>query len=227
MTEKVSILVPCYNEADTIMNAIEQLQSLRPGFEVEIIVVDDGSTDDSTRLLTEVHGIKLVRHERNKGKGAAIATGATIATGKVIVIQDADLEYDPKEIPELVNPILTGECDIVYGSRFRGKIEGMTMSHCFGNKILSYFTSLLYGVEITDMMTGHKAFRASIFKQLPLNSLGFGFEMEVTVKALKKGIKITEVPIPYSKRKFGKPKIRWRDGIKSIMQLFEYRFGFQ
>ncbi len=226
MTGKVSVIVPCYNEAHTIVSAIEKLSSLQEALELEIIVVDDGSTDESAQKVKDLSGIKLERHERNKGKGAAIATGAAKATGDVIVIQDADLEYDPKEIPQLVKPILSGECDIVYGSRFKGKIDGMAFSHYMGNKVLSYFTSLLYGVGITDMMTGHKAFRASVFKQLKLKSPGFGFEMEVTVKALEKGFKIKEAPIGYSRRKFGKPKIRWRDGIKSILQLFKYRLGF-
>lgn len=226
MRQKVSVIVPCYNEADTILSALEQIRALRDTFELEIIVVDDGSTDGTTQKLDHVPDITLERHEVNKGKGASIATGVTKATGEVIVIQDADLEYAPKEIPELVRPILTGECDIVYGSRFKGKIVGMPFSHYIGNKILSYFTSLLYGVSVTDMMTGHKAFRARVFKQLELKSRGFGFEVEVTVKALEKGFKIKEVAIGYSRRKFGKPKIRWWDGIKSVLQLFKYRLGF-
>ena len=225
MTVDVSVIVPCYNEAYTIANAIQELQSLRDLFQVEIIVVDDGSTDGSSQKLRELSGIKLERHETNRGKGAAIATGAKSATGEVIIIQDADLEYDPKEIPDLANPILAGKCDIVYGSRFRGNIEGMTLSHYVGNKVLSFFTGLLYGVEVTDMMTGHKAFRAHLFKQFDLKSTGFGFEMEVTVKALEKGYRIQEVPIRYSRRKFGQPKIRWRDGFKSMIQLFAYRLG--
>ncbi len=226
MTVDVSVIVPCYNEAHTIANAIKELQSLRDRFEVEIIVVDDGSTDGSSQKLRELSGIKLERHETNRGKGAAIATGAKKATGGVIVIQDADLEYDPKEIPNLANPILAGKCDIVYGSRFKGKIEGMTLSHYVGNKVLSFFTGLLYGAEVTDMMTGHKAFRATVFKQLNLESQGFEFELDVTVQALRRGYSINEVPITYSKRKFGEAKIGWADGVKSLLRLFKYRLGF-
>lgn len=226
MAVDVSIIVPCYNEADTIANAIKELQTLRDRFEVEIIVVDDGSTDGSSERLGEFSGIKLERHEKNRGKGAAIATGAKNATGEVIIIQDADLEYDPKEIPDLVSPILAGKYDIVYGSRFKGKIEGMTLSHYFGNKILSFFTGLLYGVEVTDMMTGHKAFRTAVFRQLNLKSPGFEFEVDVTVQVLLKGYSIHEIPITYSKRKFGEAKIGWADGVKSLLRLFKYRLTF-
>lgn len=212
MTGKVSVIVPCYNEADTIVNAVEQLQSLRNVLDIEIIVVDDGSTDESVQKLNELKDIELERHKKNRGKGAAITTGAAKAIGEVIVIQDADLEYDPDAIPELVKPILSGEFDIVYGSRFQGKIEGMTFSHYVGNKILSFFTGLFYGAKVTDMMTGHKAFRTAVFRGLKLESRGFEFELDVTVEALRKGYSIHEIPIAYSKRKFGKAKIGWADG---------------
>lgn len=226
MTVRLSVIVPCYNESGTILSAIEQLQALRDRFDLEIIVVDDGSTDGSFESLRSVQGIKLERHEKNRGKGAAVVTGLAKATGDVVVIQDADLEYDPKEIPVLVDPILSGKCDIVYGSRFKGNIAGMTFSHYVGNKILSFFTSLLYGVEVTDMMTGHKAFRGSVFKELTLESSRFEFELEVTVEALRKGYSICEIPIPYSKRRFGEAKIGWADGLKTLLKLLEYRLGF-
>jgi glycosyltransferase involved in cell wall biosynthesis len=199
---------------------------LHDGFEVEPIVVDDGSTDGSYEKLRDMKEVTIERHERNQGKGAAVATGARRATGEVIVIQDADLEYDPKEIPALVAPILNEKCDIVYGSRFKGNVEGMTFSHYAGNKILSFFTGLLYGAEVSDMMTGHKAFRSSVFKELNLQSPGFEFELEVTVEALRRGYSIYEVPITYSRRKFGEAKIGWVDGFKTLLKLFEFRLGF-
>jgi len=225
MAARLTVIIPCYNEADTILSAIEQVQALRDRFDLEIIVVDDGSTDGSFESLRNVEGIKLERHEKNRGKGAAVVTGLAKATGDVVVIQDADLEYDPKQIPVLVDPILSGKCDIVYGSRFKGDITGMSFSHYVGNKILSFFTSLLYGVEVTDMMTGHKAFRASVFKELTLESSRFEFELEVTVEALRTGYTICEIPITYSKRRFGEAKIGWTDGVKTLLKLLEYRLG--
>ena len=226
MTGKVSVIVPCYNEGQTIAKAIEQLQSLRGELDLEIIVVDDGSTDESVQKLSQMNGNVLERHEKNKGKGAAITTGVAKATGEVVVVQDADLEYDPTEIPDLVRPILEGDFDIVYGSRFLGKIEGMTFSHYIGNKVLSYFTSVLYGAKVTDMMTGHKAFRTAIFREFNLKSRGFEFELDVTVEALRRGHSIHEIPIQYSKREFGEAKIGWTDGVDSLLKLFKYRFGF-
>lgn len=223
-SENISIIIPCYNEEKTVVETVTELLKLEDKLDLEIVAVDDGSSDDTLRKLMELPGIRLVRHDKNKGKGAAVMSGAAVATGEVIVIQDADMEYDPKEIPALVNPILRKECDIVYGSRFKGKISGMTFSHYFGNRILSYFTSLICGAQVTDMMTGHKAFRATVFKGLDLKSHGFDFELEVTAKALRKGYTIHEIPITYSKRQFGEAKIRWTDGIKSMIQLLKYRF---
>ena len=217
--------MPCFNEVDTVVAAVEQIAALRSKSDVEIIVVDDGSTDGSYEKLRKLQGIKLVRHVVNCGKGAAVATGAGLATGDVIVIQDADLEYDAGRIPSLVQPILSSKCDIVYGSRFKGKIERMTFSHFIGNKILSYFTTLLCGEAITDVMTCQKAFRAEVFKSLNLDSPRFEFELEVTFEALRKGFKILEIPIPYSNRKFGESKIGWSDGFKTMLKLFRYRLG--
>jgi len=221
----VSVIVPCYNEADTITTAIEQILALGDRLNLEIIVVDDGSTDGSFEKLKGLAGIRVDRHEVNRGKGAAILSGAALATGEVIVIQDADLEYSAGTIPTLVEPIFGGQYNIVYGSRFMGDIEGMTFSHFVGNKILSYFTSLFCGARITDMMTCQKAFRASAFRALHLESSRFEFELEVTVEALRKGYSIHEIPIPYSKRKFGEAKIGWVDGVKTMLKLIQLRFG--
>ena len=221
----ISVILPCYNEADTIVDAVGQVIGLRDKFDVEVIVIDDGSTDESYKRLGTLQGITVERHQTNRGKGAAIATGAGKASGDVIVIQDADLEYDASVIPALAEPILSGEYDIVYGSRFKGNIEGMTFLHFVGNKVLSYFTSLLCGAEVTDMMTGQKAFRTSVFRKLNLGSPRFEFELEVTVEALRNGYSIHEIPIPYSKRQFGDAKIGWVDGFKTMTKLLRYRLG--
>jgi len=223
---KVSVIVPCFNEAETIVTAVEQIAALRGKLDMEIIVVEDGSTDGSFEKLSKIEGIRVDRHTVNRGKGAAIVSGAALASGDVLVIQDADLEYDAGAIPSLVEPILTGKCDIVYGSRFKGAIEGMTFSHLVGNKILSYFTTLLCGAVVTDMMTCQKAFRTSVFRTLNLQSPRFEIELEVTVEAIRKGYSINEIPIPYSKRKFGEAKIGWWDGFKTMVKLLRYRFGF-
>jgi glycosyltransferase involved in cell wall biosynthesis len=225
-TRKISIVVPCYNEEATIQNVLERLLSLGRKLDYEIIVVDDGSVDLTYNILKGLKGIRLVRHDTNRGKGAAIITGAANATGDVIVIQDADLEYDPGNIPNLANPILERQCDVVYGSRFKGKATGMRLSRFVGNKVLTYFTRLLYRTELTDVMTGHKAFRTNVFKELDLESTGFEFELEVTVKALERGYAIREVPIAYSRRLLGQAKIRWIDGLKCLFLLFRRRSKF-
>jgi glycosyltransferase involved in cell wall biosynthesis len=225
-TGKVSVLVPCFNEADTVTTAIEQISALRDKLDLEIVVVDDGSTDGSFEKVSKLAGIKTKKHTVNRGKGAAILTAAGLATGDVFVIQDADLEYDAGAIPTIVGPILAGKVDVVYGSRFKGDIEDMSFSHLIGNKVLSYFTSLLCGAVITDMMTCQKAFRASVFRGLNLKPSRFEFELDVTVEALRRGYSILEVPIPYEKRKFGEAKIDWWDGVKTMLKLFRYRLGF-
>jgi glycosyltransferase involved in cell wall biosynthesis len=205
---------------------VEKIGSVSSAFDMEVVIVDDASTDMTPQVLKNMPGVLVLRHGSNEGKGAAILTGLERATGKVVVIQDADLEYDPKEIPHLVSPIFEGKSLVVYGSRFKGKIEGMKFSHYVGNKILSFFTSLLYGVRITDLMTGYKAFRTDVFRKLDLKSSRFEFELEVTVNALEKGYRIDEVPIAYSIRKFGKAKIGWTDGVKCLFHLFVRRLRY-
>jgi len=221
---RITILIPCYNEENSILEVINMVKSVDLGYPKEIIVVDDGSEDSSVEKIRTQTGVKLLLHEKNQGKGKAIQTGLKHATGDIVVIQDADLEYFPKDIPLLLAPLLKREADVVYGSRFLGKPEGMSFSHNIGNRVLSWATRILYGNSITDMMTGYKAFFRTDLEGVSLESRGFEFEPEITVKLLKKGKKITEVPISYSYRKKGKAKIGWKDGVICLWWLIKGKF---
>jgi glycosyltransferase involved in cell wall biosynthesis len=218
-------VVPCYNEESTVLAVVERLLSLDAGLQYEIIVVDDGSIDRTCEVLKGIDRLKVVRNEMNMGKGAAVLHGLEHATGEIVVIQDADLEYGPEDIPRLAWPILRGDCDAVYGSRFRGTISGMRLSHYIGNKVLSWFTRVLYGGQITDVMTGHKAVRRVLLKDLHLKPSRFAFEIEVTLGILGRGLLIHEVPISYQPRKFGKAKISWFDGVECFVRLLVRRVG--
>jgi glycosyltransferase involved in cell wall biosynthesis len=216
----VSIIIPAFNEGRNIGEVLRRIAKIGlPLDKIETIVVDDGSSDDTVKEAAKFPFAKLVCHERNQGKGAAIQTGAEASTGKVIVIQDADLEYPPEHIPQLVKPILTGEVDIVFGSRFKGNHQSMTMSHLIGNRILSLAASFLYSVSITDVMTGHKAFRREILNSFKLKSQGFEIEVEMTSKSLRYGWKFKEIPINYAYRSLGVSKIVYLDGIRSLFRL--------
>jgi len=220
----ISVIIPAYNEGETIGEVLRRLAKIDwPLHNMEVVVVDDGSTDQTQKEIESFPFVKYIRHKKNGGKGAAIRTGVKSSTGKVIVIQDADMEYPPECIPHLVKPILTGVVDIVYGSRFRGKYEQMSLSHFIGNKILSLVTRILYNAPITDVMTGHKAFDRAVFNSFELNEDGFSVEVEMTSKGLQNGWRFMEVPIRYSPRNFGVSKIVYLDGIKSLLRLIIYR----
>jgi len=222
---KVTVLIPCFNEEDTVVQVIERVMNAQSGFEKEILVVNDGSTDSSEQRIRrfEDNAVRLISHSSNRGKGAAIRTGFENASGEVVVIQDADLEYFPENIPNLVKPILEGEADIVYGSRFLGTIKGMSLRHRLGNLVLSLTTSLLYEAKITDAMTGHKAFAVYAVKDLELECKRFEVELEMTIKLLKRRRKIVEIPIPYEYRRSGKSKISWKDGFAALFYLLKSR----
>jgi len=221
---KASIIVPCYNEEETIATTIEKLKGVNIDCEKEILVVDDGSTDNSASIVEKIKGVKLVRHNKNMGKGAAVKTGVKLATGDIAVIQDADLEYLPEEIPKLIKPLFEKKADVVYGSRFLGSHKGMSASHIIGNKILSLATRILYRAGITDVMTGHKAFLREALDNVELEAKRFEFEPEVTAKMLREHYRIIEVPITYEYRKSGKAKIGWKDGYVSLWLLLKSRF---
>ena len=222
---KLSILIPVYNERATILEIIQRVQAVP--FEKEIIAVDDGSTDGTRALLPQLEqqGIIVLYHERNRGKGAAIVTALQRATGDIIVIQDADLEYDPRDYKQLVEPIIEKRAKVVYGSRFLGPRMAMFFWHMLANKMLTLMTNILYDAILSDMETGYKAFRADIIKGMRLRSHRFDFEPEVTAKVLKRGIRIFEVPISYYGREYSEgKKIGMKDGFVAIWTLLKYRF---
>ena len=221
----VSVVIPVYNEADTINELLARLRDAP--FEKEIIIVDDCSTDGTGDILKAEKGIVLMRHERNMGKGSAIRTGIRYATGDIIIIQDADLEYDPNEIPLVVDPIRKGEAEIVYGNRFaRGLPKGMPLPNKIANLLLAWTVRVLYGRKLHDEATCYKAFRSDLLKSMDLRCRRFEFCPEVTAKALKGGNEIREVDIRnYKPRvKLEGKKIRWTDGLEAIFTLFRYRF---
>lgn len=232
---KLSIVIPVYNEEKTLLKILRKVEDVDLGeIKKEIILVDDFSKDDSRKILKELDKLKrykIIFHEQNKGKGAALRTGFGKATGDIIVVQDADLEYDPEDYKRLLEPILTEKTKVVYGSRFIGtrflsRQKWFSPMHYIGNKTLSLLTSILYFKSVSDMETCYKMFSRDILKNLNLKAQRFDFEPEITAKLLKNGYKIKEVPIHYYPRGFqhGK-KITWRDGIKALYYLLKYRFA--
>ncbi len=224
---KVSVVVPVYNEVRTIKEILSAVQAVP--LEKEIIIVDDGSTDGTRSCLQEMSrekDVKVLYHDRNQGKGAALRTGFGAATGDVILIQDADLEYDPREYPGLLAPIREGKADVVYGSRFlSGPHRVLFFWHYAGNRFLTLLSNALSNLNLSDMETCYKVFRREILNDITIKSKRFGFEPEFTMKVAKKGLRIYEVPISYHGRTYAEgKKIDWRDGVKAIFALFWFRF---
>jgi glycosyltransferase involved in cell wall biosynthesis len=223
----VSIVVPAYNEARTIEEVLERLSGVP--FRHEIIVVDDGSTDGTPDRVAGIEGVRLIRRSRNAGKGAAVREGIAATSGAIVVIQDADLEYDPKDLPRLIEPLVEGRADAVYGTRLRGgePQRAHLFWHYAGNRFLSLLTNVLFNTTISDMEVGYKAFRGDLVRGIRLVSDDFRFEPEVTAKVLKiPGVRLYEVPISYYGRTFAEgKKITWRDGIKAVGALIRFRLG--
>ena len=224
----LSVVMPVYNEARTIAAVIERVLKAPVDLPREIIVVDDASTDGTRQLLENMSPgeIRLVFHDVNRGKGAAIRTGVAHATGDIVLVQDADLEYDPRDYPLLLEPILEGHADVVFGNRFHGGPHRVLYFwHYAANRGLTLLTNLLTGLNVTDMEVGYKVFRRDVLRRFTLTSDRFGFEPEVTVKVAKLGCRVFEVPIRYYGRTYqeGK-KITWRDGVAALFHLVRFRF---
>jgi len=229
--KSISILIPVYNEVKfltTLLKRVEEVDFC--GLQKEIVLVDDGSTDGTLDIIKTYEGnpfYKVVYHPHNMGKGAALRTAIQHARGDIICIQDADLEYDPKDYPELIQLIIDGKADVVYGSRLTaGKpVRAFNVLHYFGNKFLTFITNILYNTTLTDMETCYKAFRADVIKPVTIRSNRFDFEPEITAKVLKQKVRLFETPISYSGRNFDEgKKITWRDGIVAVWTLLKYRF---
>jgi glycosyltransferase involved in cell wall biosynthesis len=224
---KLSVVIPCYNEKSTVAEIVRRVRAVELAH--EIIVVDDGSSDGTREVLAQLPAgddLKVIYHDRNLGKGAAVRTGFKNATGEVFLIQDADLEYDPREYPILLKPIEEGISKVVYGSRFLGgPRKAMFFWNMVANRTLTLVTNMLYDSIISDMETCYKVFRAEVIRGIPLRSRRFDFEPEITAKVLKRGYRIYEVPISYNGREWeeGK-KITWRDGVIALWTLIRYRF---
>ncbi|WP_303673255.1 glycosyltransferase family 2 protein [Vampirovibrio chlorellavorus] len=229
--QTISILIPVFNEIRFLSALLEKVNAVDfCGLQKQIILVDDGSTDGTRDLLKRYEGqppYTVLYHTHNQGKGAALRTAIQHASGDIIVIQDADLEYDPKDYPELIQLILDGKADVAYGSRLTaGKpVRAFNVLHYFGNKFLTFMTNILYNTTLTDMETCYKAFRAEFLKDVVIRSNRFDFEPEITAKVLKRGARLYEAPISYSGRNFDEgKKITWRDGISALWTLVKYRF---
>ncbi len=225
----LSVIIPCYNEVQTIEKVIDRVESV--GLANEIILVDDGSTDGTRDLLASIEAenrphIRVIYHERNQGKGAALVTGFRAASSDVILIQDADFEYDPREYPILLKPLEEGIAKVVYGSRFLGgPRKAMNFWNMVANRILTLVTNILYNAILSDMETCYKVFLAEVVKDMKIDAKRFEFEPEITARVLKQGIRIYEVPISYNGREWSEgKKLKWTDGPIALWTLIKYRF---
>lgn len=222
----LSVVMPVYNERTTIEEMISRV--LAVPLRIELVVVDDGSKDGTRDILQRLQaerGFTLILQPRNQGKGAALRRGFEDATGDLVVIQDADLEYSPEEFPALIELICQGRADVVYGSRFLGRHRVFLFTHYAGNRLLTFITNVLYNTMLTDMETCYKVMRAEVLRSFELRSDGFGIEPEITAKIFKRKYRVYEVPITYDGRGYeeGK-KITWRDGVVALWVLLKYRF---
>ncbi|MDD3440644.1 MAG: glycosyltransferase family 2 protein [Kiritimatiellae bacterium] len=230
--KKLSIVIPVYNEAATIRQIVDLVRSVDVGMDKELLLVDDCSRDGTREVLQEMSRalpeVKMLFHEINRGKGAALRTGFAAATGDIVLIQDADLEYDPHEYPRLLAPILDGHADVVYGSRFLGGGAHRVVFywHYLGNKLLTTLSNMTTNLNLTDMEVCYKVFKREIIQEIPLQEDRFGFEVEITAKIARRKLKIYEVPISYYGRDYAEgKKIGWRDGFSALRCIVRYAFS--
>jgi glycosyltransferase involved in cell wall biosynthesis len=225
----LSVIVPVFNERNTVAEIIRRMRAvaLPENLDLEIVVVDDGSSDGTDKILAALQDstVRVVKHSANSGKGAAIQTGLDSVRGDLVLVQDADLEYDPDDWPKLLDPILKGKAQVVYGSRFTGERKNMFPSHWLGNRFLTLATNILYRSTLSDMETCYKLFDRKVLDGITIRSKRFDFEPEITAKVLRRGHRIYEVPISYAGREISEgKKISWRDGVGALVALVRYRF---
>ena len=230
MADKLSIVIPIYNEAEHLEEILRQIEAVDIGMEKELILVDDCSTDGTRKILQRLQNsadntAKIYYHEINRGKGATVRTGFQHITGDITLIQDADLEYDPQDYPILLEPILAGKADVVYGSRFmEGRQEGLLRSY-LANRFLTFLSNFVNGTKLTDMETCYKVIKTDILKEVSLRSDRFGFEPEITAKLAKRKCNIIDVPISYRGRDYHQGKtVSWKDGVAAIIHILRFRF---
>ena len=224
----LSVIVPVYNERNTVAEVLRRMRRVELPVDLEVVVVDDGSTDGTAQILAALEDstVQVVHHPSNLGKGAAIRTGLQHVRGELVLIQDADLEYDPEDWPRLLRPVLRGRSQVVYGSRFGGEGGSMPASDWMGNRFLSLVTNLLYNTSLSDMECGYKLFTRKVLDDITIESDRFDFEPEITAKVLRRGYRIYEVPVSYAGRPASEGrKFDWRDGVRALGTLVRYRWG--
>ncbi len=225
--QKLSVIVPVFNERNTVVEIVRRMRAVELPVDREIVIIDDGSDDGTRAVLAQLGDstVRVVLHPQNQGKGSAIRTGLDHVTGDLVIVQDADLEYDPDDWPKLLAPVLKGRATVVYGSRFTGERRNMLFLHWVGNRFLSLVTNVLYNTTLSDMETCYKLFDRRVLDGIELRAVRFEVEPELTAKILRRGIRIYEVPISYSGREVNEgKKITWRDGLVALWTLVKYRF---